>query len=126
MDALYINVGTNSFISESDILMIGNPKTASIKKLVDAAKQNGNTIDCTSNKKMASVIIMKSGVYILSPIQASTLVARIEKKRNSLMSGYIDLKKATNGDKIAKEKFDYDYELPSVDPSINADYEENN
>ena len=94
MQGLYISVGPNCFIQEDEILMVLNPKIASIKRMVDEAKEHGtNYIDCTSSKKLVSVVITKKGILVLSPIKSRTLLQRIDSKRKTLFKEQLELKK---------------------------------
>ena len=77
---MFVNVGLNNIIATDKIISITSPDSASAKRIVQQAKADNNCVDCCKGKKIESVIMTTHGVVVLSPVQAQTLVGRIEKK----------------------------------------------
>lgn len=75
-----VNVGTNSFVRIEEIETISPPESAPIKRLVNAAKDEGKCIEVTYGKRVKSVIILKSGKIVLSAMLPQTIAQRIAEK----------------------------------------------
>ena len=73
-----INIGYGNMISEARIVSIVNPEAASIKRLIQDAKDSGRAVDATCGRKTRAVIIMDSGHVVLSSLISETIAARIE------------------------------------------------
>lgn len=72
-----LNIGKNNFVMPSRILAITIWESASIKKAVQAAKENNLIIDATCGKRTRSVIFMDNRSIVLSAVQPETLIARL-------------------------------------------------
>ena len=72
-----INIGFgNMVLGDRVIAIISNPESAVLKKLKEAAKENGKLIDARHGRKTRSILITDSNHVILSAIQPETLVTR--------------------------------------------------
>jgi len=74
-----INIGFGNTVSSDKIVAIVSPDSAPIKRMVQEAKDCGNTVDATFGRKTRAVIIMDSGHIVLSAVQAETIASRIDK-----------------------------------------------
>lgn len=74
-----INIGFGNVVSANRIVAIVSPEAAPIKRLVQEAKEKGNSIDATCGRKTRAVIITDSGHIILSAVQPETVASRIDR-----------------------------------------------
>lgn len=75
-----INIGGNSVIADSQILLISSSDSAPMKRILKQAKMENRLIDTTEGKKIRSVIITISGTIIRSSVSVDTL----QKRNNGL------------------------------------------
>lgn len=73
----FINIGFGNMVSASRIVAIASPDAAPIKRLVQDAKEENRTIDCSCGRRTRAVIITDSDHVILSAIQAETITNRL-------------------------------------------------
>lgn len=76
----FVNVGTNSFVSVSEIESISPPESAPIKRMVSLAKDENRCVEINYGKRVKSVIVMKSGKVMLSAMLPQTIAERIAAK----------------------------------------------
>lgn len=74
----FMNVGFDNMVQIDEIIAIVSPESAPIKRMVQAAKDEGTVIDVTHGRKTRSVIFTDSDYIILSAIQPETLVGRLD------------------------------------------------
>ena len=77
-----VNIGFGNTVSADKIVAIVSPDSATIKRMVQEAKDNGTAIDATFGRKTRAVLIMDSDHIVLSAVQAETVADRIDKERN--------------------------------------------
>ncbi|MGN0979585.1 MAG: extracellular matrix/biofilm biosynthesis regulator RemA family protein [Candidatus Avoscillospira sp.] len=77
-----LNIGFNNQIVTNRLLSIVIPDAAPIKRLIQAAKENGTLVDASYGRKTRSVLIMDNGFIFLSSIQPDTLVARLKEQHD--------------------------------------------
>ena len=77
-----INIGYGNIISAQRVITIVNPDSATIKRMVQEAKENGHCIDATLGRRTRAVIITDSSHIILSAIQPETIANRFIEKDN--------------------------------------------
>ena len=75
-----INIGFGSFIAARRVLVVLDPDSAPIKRVVQEARDRGMLIDASYGRKTKSVILMDTDHVILSAIQPDTLQARWQDK----------------------------------------------
>ena len=75
-----INIGFGSFIAARRVLVVLDPDSAPIKRVVQEARDRGMLIDASYGRKTKSVILMDTDHVILSAIQPETLQARWQDK----------------------------------------------
>ena len=75
-----INIGFGSFIAARRVLVVLDPDSAPIKRVVQEARDRGMLIDASYGRKTKSVILMDTDHVILSAVQPETLQARWQDK----------------------------------------------
>ena len=78
MKSKFVEIGFKSLVNSNRILVVINPDSAPIKRVILDAKQNNLLIDATYGRKIRSVIIMDSGHVVLSLLGAETIKTRLE------------------------------------------------
>ena len=71
-----INIGFGSFIAARRVLVVLDPDSAPIKRVVQEARDRGMLIDASYGRKTKSVILMDTDHVILSAIPTETIYAR--------------------------------------------------
>ncbi|MBQ3519126.1 MAG: DUF370 domain-containing protein [Clostridia bacterium] len=69
-----INVGFDNAVNADRIVAVVAPDSAPIKRLMQAAKEQGRLLDATQGRKTASVIITDCDYVILSYLTADRIV----------------------------------------------------
>ncbi|MBS7262901.1 MAG: DUF370 domain-containing protein [Eubacteriales bacterium] len=62
----------------SRIIAVLSPDSAPIKRIIQEAKEGGRLVDATYGRKTRAVILVDTGLIVLSPIQPETVAARLE------------------------------------------------
>lgn len=75
MDKL-IHIGFGNMVNTGKIIAIVNPDSAPIKRLVQNAREAGNTIDATQGRKTKAVLIMENNQIVLSALLPETIAGR--------------------------------------------------
>ena len=83
MEGRLINIGYGNIVAAHRLLVIVNPESAPIQRMVAEAREAGRIIDGTLGRRTRSVLVMDTGHVILSALQPETLAGRLE---NSLGS----------------------------------------
>lgn len=81
-----INAGFGTLIPDTNIVVIVEPNSAPIKRLIEKAKENNKLIDCTYGRRTRSVIVTNNDYVILSAVQAETLGKRYNEGNASSLS----------------------------------------
>ena len=71
-----INIGFGSMIAANRLLMVMDPDSAPIKRVVQEARERGMLIDASYGRKTKAVILMDTDHVILSAIPTETIYAR--------------------------------------------------
>lgn len=61
-------------------MAIISPDAAPVKRMVQAAKDNGNAVDATCGRKTRAVVVMDSNHLILSALLPETISNRLNSK----------------------------------------------
>ena len=77
MDIKLINVGYGNFISSSRIIAIIGPESASVKRMIQEARDRKRVIDATQGRRTRAVIQTGSDHVVLSAIQPETIAGRV-------------------------------------------------
>lgn len=77
-----LNVGFDNYVCKSEIVAIVAYGGAKLKAEVSRRKKESGDNksylqDCTKNHSIKSVVVCKDGTYVLSAVNPSTLVARM-------------------------------------------------
>ena len=73
-----VSVGFGNMVNANKIIAVISPESAPVKRLIQAAKEEGTAIDVTQGRKTKSVIVMENGQYLLSALQTETIANRIQ------------------------------------------------
>lgn len=73
----FLNIGFDNMVATDKIVAIVSPEGASVKRLVQYARENHRLIDVSSGRKTRSVVITSDDYILLSAIQTDTLAGRM-------------------------------------------------
>ncbi|MDE6314282.1 MAG: DUF370 domain-containing protein [Lachnospiraceae bacterium] len=82
MDKL-VSVGFGNMVNASKVIAVISPDSAPVKRMIQAAKEEGTAIDVTQGRKTKSVIVMENGQYLLSALQTETIAGRMQGVKTS-------------------------------------------
>lgn len=71
-----LNIGYGSFLAEDKILVVLEPDSAPIKRIIQDSRERGLLIDASFGRKTRSVIVMSSYHVILSALTPEQLSVR--------------------------------------------------
>lgn len=71
-----LNIGFGNTVNVNRVIAVVGPESASIKRILQKAQDNGVLIDATYGRRTRAVIIMDSDHVVLSAIQPETITAR--------------------------------------------------
>ena len=74
-----VNIGFGNIVSANRIIAIVSQESATIKRMVQEAKDKGTAIDATYGRRTRAVVITDSDHLILSALQPETVAARLDK-----------------------------------------------
>jgi len=75
-----LKIGFENVVSSNRIVVIVNPNSAPVKRMIKRAKEGGKLIDATGGKPTRSAIVMDSEHVILSSISPGKLGERMERE----------------------------------------------
>ncbi|HEX3078149.1 MAG TPA: DUF370 domain-containing protein [Lachnospiraceae bacterium] len=84
-----INIGFGNIVNASKIIGIISPEAAPVKRMVQAAKDNGTAVDATCGRKTRAVIVTESGHLVLSALMPETIANRVNSKEGSEQKGTV-------------------------------------
>ena len=73
----FLNIGFDNMVATDKIVAIVSPEGASVKRLVQYARENHRLIDVSSGRKTRAVVITSDDYILLSAIQPDTLAGRM-------------------------------------------------
>lgn len=73
-----VSVGFGNMVNSSKIIAVISPESAPVKRLIQAAKEQGSVLDVTQGRKTKSVVVMENGQYLLSALQTETIANRMQ------------------------------------------------
>lgn len=73
----FLNIGFDNMVAVDKIVAIVSPEGASVKRLIQYARENHHLVDVSSGRKTRSVVITNDDFVLLSAIQTDTLAGRI-------------------------------------------------
>lgn len=65
-------------VNTAKIIAIVSPDSAPVKRMVQAAKESGTTIDATQGRKTKAVIVMEDNRIVLSALLPETIAGRAQ------------------------------------------------
>ena len=71
-----INIGFGSMIAANRLLMVMDPDSAPIKRVVQEARDRGMLIDASYGRKTKAVLLMDTDHVILSALTPEVITAR--------------------------------------------------
>ena len=69
MSARFIGIGFGNMVAADRVVMIANPDSSPIKRLIQEAKDNGRAIDVSCGRRTRSVLVTDTDHVILSDFQ---------------------------------------------------------
>ena len=79
-----INIGFGNMVSANRLVAIVSPESASIKRIIQDAKERGTLIDATYGRRTRAVIVTDSDHVILSAVQPETVANRLNDRDDDL------------------------------------------
>ena len=76
-----VSVGLGGVMAVNRIVVIVDPGSAPIKRLVHRAKEEGVAVDMTYGRKVEAVVVMESGHVVLVPVGPEGVLAAVEEER---------------------------------------------
>ncbi|MBE5939004.1 MAG: DUF370 domain-containing protein [Lachnospiraceae bacterium] len=80
-----INIGYGNMVNSDKIVTVISPDSAPVKRLIQAAKENGSSVDATQGRKTRAIIITDSSHVVLSALLPETIAERVESADKSLV-----------------------------------------
>lgn len=80
MDLKFINIGFGNVVSANRIVVVVSPESSPVKRIIQESRERKALIDATYGKRTRAVIIMDSNQVVLSAVQPSTLINRLNPK----------------------------------------------
>ena len=71
-----LNIGFGNVVIMDRVVAVESPAAAPIKRLVQAAKESGKSVDATQGRKTKAVLITDGELVILSALQPETIAKR--------------------------------------------------
>ncbi len=71
-----LNIGFGNVVNMDKVVAVVSPDAAPIKRLVQAAKEAGKSVDATQGRKTKAVLITSGELVILSALQPETIAKR--------------------------------------------------
>ena len=75
---MLISIGYKIFVQSNAIVEILDRRSARVKRLTDAAAQNGMLINVTGGRRTGSIILLKSNHVVLSALQPEIIKSRLK------------------------------------------------
>ena len=74
----FIHIGFGNIVNAGKIISIVSPDAAPVKRMVQKAKEEGAAIDATQGRKTKAVLVMETGMLVLSALLPETIAARVQ------------------------------------------------
>ena len=76
--ARFINIGFGNMVNADKVVVVVRPDAAPVKRMVQAAKENGRIIVATQGRRTKAVLMTEESFVILSALQPDTIGRRIQ------------------------------------------------
>ncbi len=73
-----VNIGFGNFVNGDKMITVISPDAAPVRRLIQAAKENGLCIDATQGRKTKAVLVMENNSVVLSALVPETIAKRSE------------------------------------------------
>ena len=77
MDIKLVNIGFGNIVAANRIISIISPESATIKRIIQEARDKGMLVDATYGRRTRAVVVVDSGHIILSAVQPETVANRL-------------------------------------------------
>ena len=74
----FLNIGFDNMVAVDKIVAIVTPEGASVRRLIQYARENHHLLDVSTGRKTRSVVVTSDEYVLLSAIQADTLAGRLD------------------------------------------------
>lgn len=74
----FAHLGFNNWLNVTEIAVVQLPNSAPAVRSVQEARKRNTLVDVTQGRKTKSIIVLKSGLYVLSALAPDTIIGRIE------------------------------------------------
>ena len=71
-----LNIGFGNSVNTAKITAVVSPEAAPVKRMVQAAKEEGRIIDATLGRRTKAVLVLEEGHIVLSALQPETIAKR--------------------------------------------------
>ena len=71
-----LNIGFGNVVNMDKVVAVVSPDAAPIKRMVQAAKEAGKSVDATQGRKTKAVLITDGDMVVLSALQPETIAKR--------------------------------------------------
>ena len=71
-----INIGYGNMVHTDKVLAVVSPDSAPGKRLIQAAKDEGRSIDATQGRRTKGLVVMENGCLVLSSLLPETIAGR--------------------------------------------------
>jgi hypothetical protein len=75
-----VNIGFGNVVNIDKVVSIVNPDAAPVKRMVQAAKDEGRAIDATCGRRTRAVIVTESNQIVLSALLPETISNRYQER----------------------------------------------
>ena len=72
----FVNIEYGNVVNSEKVISIVSPEAATVKWMIQGAKDDGTAIDATCGKKTKSVLVMENQMLVLSSLLPDTIAGR--------------------------------------------------
>ncbi len=72
----FVNMGYGNYLNADKVIAVVSPESAPIRRLIQAARDNGTVVDVTQGRKTKAVIVTDGGQVLLSALLPETVAGR--------------------------------------------------
>ena len=83
MSVELLHAGFSSYINMSRALVIVDPDTAPIKRLIQQAREEGRLIDITHGRKTKALVVLDTGHVVIAALEPRTLMRRVRDEQDA-------------------------------------------
>ena len=85
-----LNIGFGNVVNMDKVVAVVSPDAAPIKRMVQAAKEAGKSVDATQGRKTKAVLITDGDMVVLSALQPETIAKRFGTSPENEVKGEYD------------------------------------